>query len=228
MLPNQQSKFRIRKWVEISDDSHGTYNISHLIRFKTSMKRSNLCDYCDAYISVKGPLTVASTGTATALDNIAKKVIFINCASFMNCISQINNTEVVNAHGIDVVIPMSNLIEYSDNYSKTSASLWKYYRDETVLDITNNFIEFPADNNNNNNNNNNILFKGKIAAITRNSGTKGLGIMVPLKYLNNFWRALEISLINCEISLMLTWSKNCFLVANSFLVPTQIKSQNFL
>ena len=101
----------------------------------------------------------------------------------MNCISQMNNTKVVSAHGIDVVIPMSNLIEYSDNYSKTSASLWKYYRDETVLDITNNFIGFPADNNNNNNN---ILFKGKIAAITGNSGTKGLGIMVPLKYLNNF------------------------------------------
>ena len=131
------------------------------------MKMSNLCDYCDAYIPVKGSITVASTETATVLDNIAKKVIFINCASFMNCTSQMNNTKVFNAHGIDVVIPMSNLIEYSDNYSKTSASLWKYYRDETALDITANFIEFPADNNNDN-----ILFKGKNSSNNRKQWNK--------------------------------------------------------
>ena len=85
------------------------------------MLKSILCDYSDAYILVKGTITVPNTAAGDADANIVgKKVIFKNCAPFINCISEINNTQVDNAKDIDIVMPMYNLIEYSDNYSKTS------------------------------------------------------------------------------------------------------------
>ena len=86
---------------------------------------SSLCDYSDAYILVKGNITVNNTAAdGVAVNNTNKKVIFKNCAPFTNCISKINNTQIDNAEYIDKVMPMYNLIEYSDNYSKTSGSLW--------------------------------------------------------------------------------------------------------
>ena len=89
------------------------------------MLRSRLCDYGDAYILVKGNITVNNTAAdGAAANNTNKKVIFKNCAPFTNCISKINNTQIDNAEYIDIVMPMYNLIEYSDNYSKTSGSLW--------------------------------------------------------------------------------------------------------
>ena len=87
------------------------------------MLRSSLCDYSDAYILVKGNIAVNNTAGAAA-NNTNKKVIFKNCASFTNCISKINNTQIDNAEYIDIVMPMYNLIEYSDNYSKLSGSLY--------------------------------------------------------------------------------------------------------
>ena len=102
----------------------------NLIRFKTSMTRSSLCDYSDAYIHVKWTLTILNTAARGSAANSAyKKGIFKNCAPFVNCISEISNTQVDDAHDIDVVIPMYNLIEYSDIYSKASGCLWQYYRD---------------------------------------------------------------------------------------------------
>ena len=102
---NQPSKFRTRNWVEIND------NATKQIRFKTSMLRSSLCDYSDAYVLVKGNITVNNTtAEGTAADNTNKKIIFKNCAPFTNCISKINNTEVDNAEYIDIVMPMHNVI----------------------------------------------------------------------------------------------------------------------
>ena len=116
---NKPSKFRTRNWVEINDDIRGTYSPNKHIRFKTAMLRSSLCDYSDAYILVKGNITVNNTAAAgTAANNTNKKVIFKNCAPFTKCISKINNTQIDNAQYIDIVMPMYNLIEYSDNYSK--------------------------------------------------------------------------------------------------------------
>ena len=90
------------------------------------MLRFTLCDYSDAYILVKGNISVNNTAAADAdANNTNKKVIFKNCAPFTNCISKINNTQIDNAEYIDIVMPMYNLIEYSDNYSKTSGSLWQ-------------------------------------------------------------------------------------------------------
>ena len=116
------SKFRTGNWVEINDESRGNYANSD-IRFKTTMLRSNLCDYADSYILVKGTITITGAGDDAAAkreDERNKGVTFKNCAPFTKCISRINNTDIDNAHDIDIVMPMYNLIEYSDNYSKTS------------------------------------------------------------------------------------------------------------
>ena len=122
---NKPSKLRTRNWVEISDDIRGACSPNKQIRFKTAMLRSSLCNYSDAYILVKGNISVNNTAAdGAAANNTNKKVIFKNCAPFTNCISKINNTQIDNAEYIDIVMPMYNLIEYSDNYSKTSGSLW--------------------------------------------------------------------------------------------------------
>ena len=128
---NQPSKFRTKHWVEINDESRGTYNVNSQIKFKTTMLKSSFCDYSDVYILVKGTITVNNTAAADAdANNTNKKVIFKNCALFTNCISEINNTQVDIAKYIDIVMPMYNL-EYSDNYSKTSGSLWQYWQYST-------------------------------------------------------------------------------------------------
>ena len=125
-------KFRTRNWVEINDEPRGNYSNSD-IRFKTTMLRSNLCDYADSYILVKGTITISGAGDEAATrraDERNKGVTFKNCAPFTKCISRINNKGIDNAHDIDIVMPMHNLIEYSNNYSKTSGSLWQYYKDD--------------------------------------------------------------------------------------------------
>ena len=117
---NQPSKFRTKNWAEINDESKGAYNTNSQIKFKTTMLKFSLCDYSDAYILVKGTITVPNTTAADAnANNANEKVIFKNCATFINYISQINNTQVDNAKDIDIVMPVYNLIDYSDNYSKT-------------------------------------------------------------------------------------------------------------
>ena len=129
---NQPSKFRTRNWVEINDESRGTYT-SNDIKFKTTMLRSNLCDYADAYILVKGTIRITGAGddaAARQADERDKGAIFKNCAPLTKCTSRINNKDIDNAQDIDVVMLMYNLIEYNDNYSKTSGSLWQYYKDQ--------------------------------------------------------------------------------------------------
>ena len=130
------------------------------------------------------------------------------CGLFTDYIGEINNTQINNSKDIDIVIPMYNLIEYSNNYSKTTGSLCQHYRDELFLDVNNTIADFPADNSNS------ALFKFKIkiASRTENDGTKYVKIMTPLKYLSNIWRTLEMPLTNCEINLILTWSENCFII----------------
>ena len=96
------------------------------------MLRSNLCDYADAYILVKGTITITGAGyndAAKQLDERNKAEIFKNCAPFTKFISRINGSEINNAQSIDIVMPMYNLIEYSDNYPETSRSLWYHYKD---------------------------------------------------------------------------------------------------
>ena len=169
------------------------------------MLRSNLCDFSDAYIVVKGTITVTNPDNAKR----NKAVAFKNNAPFINCISKINGVKIDNAEDLDVVMPMYNLLEYSKNYRKTTGSLWNYYRDEPSNPLSSNSESFK--------------YKTSITGNTYNVGDGEDGydadkvgkneteVVIPLKYLSNFWRTLNIPLINCEIELILTWSKNCAL-----------------
>ena len=169
------------------------------------MLRSTLCDYSDAYILVKGNISVNNTAAAgAAANNANKKVIFKNCTPFTNCISKINNEQIDNAEYIDIVMPMYNLIEYSDNYSKTSGSLWQYCKYIPAVDNDGDITDF-----NRANATDSFNFKTKITGQTNNNGIINIEIMVPLKYLSNFWRTLEVPFINCEVDLILNWSKDC-------------------
>ena len=215
-VSNQPSRFKTKNWVKTNDKSRAVYTTGSNIKFKTRMLRSSLCDYADAYILVKGtiiiavnegpepdpdaPRTAAQLLAARQADERDKGVTFKNCAPFTKCISRINNTDIDNAHDIDIVMPMYNLIEYSDNYSKTSGSLWQYYKD----DPNDNLADSES-----------FKSKVKITGSTPTDGKiKDVEIIVPLKYLSNFWRTLEMPLINCEVSLFLTWSSTC-VITNS-------------
>ena len=119
-------RFVTKKWIEVYDQSEKNYSINKEIRIKTPMLRSDLCDVSDAYIVVKGEITVTNPNGAKR----NKAVSFKNNAPFINCISKINGVKIDNAEDLDVVMPMYNLLEYSKNYKKTTDSLWNYYRDE--------------------------------------------------------------------------------------------------
>ena len=203
------SKFVTKIWVEVNDLSSGQYSVNKNIRFKTSMLRSDLCDYSDAYIVAKGIISVTGTNNANRRN---KKLIFKNNASFRSCITKINNTFVDNAEDLDIVIPMYSLLEYSDNYSITSGSLWNYYRDEINDDENDN-----GDNDNRINSNKTIKgkffkYKTKIIGSTPDNASRlNAEVVVPLVYLSNFWRYLDLLLINCEIKLDLRWARNCII-----------------
>ena len=196
-------KFRTKNWVEINDESKELYGTGSEIKFKTTMVRSNLCDCADAYILVKATITITGAGdddAAKRSDERNKGVTFKNCAPFTKCISRINGTEIDNAQDIVVAMPMYKFIQYSDNYSKTSGNLQQYYRDDPNDNITQS---------------ESIKSKIKITGKTPATGnTKDVKIIAPLKYLSNFWRTLEIPLINCEVNRILTWSSTC-VITNS-------------
>ena len=105
---------------------------------------------------------------------------------------------------------MYNLVDYSDNYSKSSGSLWIYYGDEPFLYANGAIDDFVADNNNSAS----FKFKTKLAGRTENDDTNNVKIRVPLKYLSNFWRTLEVPLISYETNFIRTWSKKCFIIDN--------------
>ena len=129
------------------------------------MLRSSLFDYSDVYALVSGAITVAALVVGRGNNNI--QVVFKNCALFVNCITKLNNTQLVNSKGINVVRPMYNLIEFSGSYSKTSGGLWQYYRDEQALTDIATLDVFPD---------NSALFKlkQKITGSSENDGTKAL------------------------------------------------------
>ena len=139
------------------------------------------------HILVKGNITVNNTGTAASSTNRNINIIFKNCAPFANCISKINNTQIDNAEYIDTVMSLYNLIEYSDNYLKISGSILQYCK-EILLQIMLVILLIQ------------LLLKQKKTVQTNNNGRiDNVEIMVPLKYLSNFWRTLKIPLINCEV-----------------------------
>ena len=195
--PDEVPRFITKKWIEVHDQSGNAedrYKPSKQIRFKTSMLRSDLCDFSDAYIVVKGTITVTDPHN-DAYDN---KLAFENNAAFVSCISKINNTLIDNAEDLDVVKSMYNLLEYSKNYSKTSGRFWNYYRDEPNSGANNNInysikesksFDYKT------------CFAGKLEG--RNT-EKEVEIVAPLKHVSNFWKTLDMPLLNCEKNLILT------------------------
>ena len=212
------SKFVTREYVRVNSLSN-TYNENKSIRFKTPMLRSNLCDYSDPYILVKGTITVTAPGANKNANNIRDKrnrpVILKNNAPFISCIARINEELVEDADNLGIVMSMYNLLEYRKNYRKTIGLLYNYYRDELSDNVDdNNFDNIKVVTSNT------FKYKNKIIGNTYNAnagaqgydvnknGTQEVELAIPLKYLGNFWRALNIPLISCEVSLELKWDKN--------------------
>ena len=189
------SKFVPKVRVEENDLLSDQYSVNENIRFKTSMLRSDLCDYSDAYMVLKEGIDLLAD--AANEDN----------APFRSCIWKINSTLTDNADDLDIVMPMYNLLEYSQNYSMTSGSLWNYYRDE-IDDIDDNALDSKS-----------FKYKTKIVGTTPEQPPQpsqnpdeiqppqpavpslNVEATIPLKYLSNFWRFLDLLLINCEVEL---------------------------
>ena len=191
------------------------------------MLRSDLCDFSDAYIIVKGNITVnkktfttddikepnntVANANATNIANnnafVEKKLVSKNNTPFIDCIAKINGIKIDNAEDLDVIMPMYNLLEYGKNYRKATGSLWNYYRDDISVganNITHSILnsecfDYKA----------NFMENG----MTNNNLTKNnVKVIFPLKYLSNFWRSLNIPFINCEVESILSWFKNCVLI----------------
>ena len=140
-MPNEVPIFITKKWIEVYDQSGNAedrYKPSKQIIFKTSMLRSDLCDFTDANIVVKGNNTLTKAANKDFIDVRNTFLVFKNNAPLTNCISKINKVLIDNAEDLDVVMPIYDLLEYSKNYRKTTGSLWKYYGDEPN--------DFPANN----------------------------------------------------------------------------------
>ena len=176
---------------------------------------------------MKGDITLKRTNGRGIIYIRNRFLAFKKNAPFTNCISKINNVLIDNAEVLDIVMPMYNLLEYSKNYRKTTGSLSNYYRDEPNNPLADNCSADPITNSES------FKYKSSILGKTSNANQdigqgnkktkKNLEIVVPLKYLSNFWRSLDMPLINCEISLTLTWSKNCVLI--NITIPTAAATQ---
>ena len=199
--------FATKKWYIINDENNTNYGVSKdtgannpdTIKYDTRVLKPNLCDYAEAYILVDGTIRAAAADNNTRLP-------LKNCAPFTKFNLEINDKHVDAAESLDIVMPMYNLIEYSDDYQDSSATLYQYKRDEPREDNT--VADLTADNSSS--------FKYKIKLlgnVTRVAGNAAsvrrlnVKIVVPLKYLSNFFRSLEMPLINCQIKLNLTWKK---------------------
>ena len=199
-------RFATKKWYIINHENNTNYGVNKdtgannpdTIKYDTRVLKPNLCDYADAHILVDGTIRAEAANAA------ATRLALKNCAPFTKCNLEIHDEHVDKAENLDIVMPMYNLIEYSDNYQDSSATLYQYKRDESP----DNNVDLTA--------NNSASFKYKVnllgnPVVTNCIVKRNLKIVVPLKYLSNFFRSLEMPLINCKIKLNLTWIKECVL-----------------
>ena len=193
---NDESKFATKNDMPLnSETAKNKCNQNSSIKFETESIKSSLCDYSDVFILVTGDIKV----TANNDTDVAFKI----CAPFSTCKTEINDVFIDEANHIYITMAMYNLIEYSDNYSDTSGSLWQFKRDEVPANNVGLTI----------NNSQSFKYKAAVVGKTANhnngkSSVKDTKIVVPLKYLSNFWRSLEMSLINRKIHLELNWIKD--------------------
>ena len=205
-IDTDSKHFDTKKWYIINDENNTNYGVNKdtgadnpdTIKYDTRVLKPNLCDYAESYILIDGTIRAAAANANTRL---ALK----NCAPFTKCNLEINDEHVDTAENLDIVMPIYNLIQYSDNYQDSSATLNQYKRDEppeanAVADLT------AA---------NSSSFKYKVSLLGNpvldgNITKRNVKVVVPLKYLSNFFRSLEMPLINCKIKLNLTWKKNVY------------------
>ena len=206
-IDTDSKHFATKKLYVINDENNTNYGVNNntgannpdTIKYDTRVLKPNLCDYAEAYILVDGTIrgTEGDNNTRLALKN---------CAPFTKCNLEINDEHVDTAENLDIVMPMYNLIKYSDNYQDSSATLYQYKRDEPQE--VNAIDDLTVDNSNS--------FKYKVSllgnpVVSDNIAKRSVNVVVPLKYLSNSFRSLEIPLINCKIKLNLTWKKECVL-----------------
>ena len=206
-IDTDSKHFATKKWYIINDENNTNYGVNKdtgvdnpdTIKYNTRVLKPNLCDYAEAYILIDGTIKATNAVNATRL---ALK----NCAPFTKCNLEINDEHVDTAENLDITMPMYNLIEYSDNYQDSSATLYQYKRDEPPEDDV--VADLTADNSSS--------FKYKVSLLgnpvaVNNIARINVKVVVPLKYLSNFFRSLEMPLINCKIKLNFTWKKECVL-----------------
>ena len=207
-IDTDSKHFTTKKWYIINDENNTNYGVNEdtgadnpdtIIKYDTRVLKPNLCDYAEAYILIDGTIraTAANANTRLALKN---------CVPFTKCTLEINDEHVDTAENLDITMPMYNLIEYSDSYQDSSATLYQYKRDEppeanAINDLTTDISS---------------SFKYKVSLLGNpdvdgNIAKTSVKVVVPLKYLSNFFRSLEMPLINCKIKLNLTWKKECVL-----------------
>ena len=206
-IDTDSKRFATKKWYVINDENNTNYGVNKdtgannpdTIKYDTRVLKPNLCDYAEAYILIDG--TIRGTG-----DDNTTRLALKNCAPFTKCNLEINDEHIDTAENLDIVMPMYNLIEYSDNYQDSSATLYQYKRDEPPE--ANAIDDLTVDNSNSFNCKVSLLGNPVVAD---NIAKRSVKVVVPLKYLSNFFRSLEMPLINCKIKLNLTWKKECVL-----------------
>ena len=206
-IDTDSKHFATKKWYIINDENSTNYGVNKdtgadnpdTIKYDTRVLKPNLCDYAEAYILIDGTIRATNAVNATRL-------ALRNCAPFTKCNLEINDEHVDTAENLDIVMPMYNLIEYSDNYQDSSATLYHYKRDEPPEDDA--VADLTADNSDS------LKYKIKLLGnVTKVAGNAAavrrlnVKVVVPLKYLSNFFRSLEMPLSNCKIKLNLTWKK---------------------
>ena len=193
---NESQKFATKRWYIINDqntgnNAYGNGEDGTTIKFETKVIKPNLCDYSDAYILVTGNIQNKPPNSVVA---------FKNCAPFRTCDVTINNEHVEKAEDLDIVMPMYNLLEYSDNYQNSTGILYQFKRDEP-----------PDDNANVGNATTSLAYKSKLIKGTDDHNVNNVKLVVPLKYVSNFSRSVELPVVNCKIDLELTSCKGCII-----------------
>ena len=214
-IDTDSKHFATKKWYIVNDENNTNYGVNKdtcadnpdTIKYDTRVLKPNLCNYAEVYILVDDTIRATNAVNDTRL-------ALRNCTSFTKCHLEINDEHVDTAENLDIVMPMYNLIVYSDNYQDSSATLYHYKRDEPQEDDV--VADLAA------NNSDSLKYKIKLLGnVTEVAGDAAgvrklnVKVVVPLKYLSNFFRSLEMPLINCKIKLILTWKKEFVLSAGA-------------
>ena len=206
-IDTDSKHFATKKWYIINDENNTNYGVNKdtrannpdTIKYDTRVLKPNLFDYAEAYILVDG--TIRGTG-----GNNNTRLVLKNSAPFTKCNLEINDEHVDAAENLDITMPLYSLIEYSDNYQDSSATLYQYKRDETP--------EANAINDLTTDTSSSSKYKVDLLGnsfLDGNIAKRSVKVVIPLKYLSNFFRSLEMPLINCKIKLNLRWKKECVL-----------------